>query len=398
VSFYRVRRSQIINRFKEQVPALIERPVGPGYVKWEDVYVSGDTIQQTLNRVQLDSNNKPQVLTLPEGVFEFNGFNEGYYEGFRIGAGGAAGCKGIWGSGRNSIIRPKKNSATKQLAGTIAGDQFGLNNVPDGVLRNFSLRGTEQNGLYYTGVKIYLSHNTKVDNLYLRGASPGYSNAPPGETFGINVYQSSDVTIQDTEIDGRDDDGNRVCSSPIGWNGSGVAGSSGNLARNAVVKRVYTHHSLSGMLTFWQTYNVYTEDYHTYSNASGPGALSGTGINHEESNGVIRHIRPILMNNGAYSGEPDRTGNTGGHMSMNNTVSDMADFRVEEPIFDTTLAPSGGFCTTQYANYQNTTTLERQKVTSPPVIIYKGVELAPVHHPNSGWGGWPKDQYQVILH
>ncbi len=84
------------------------RPSGSGYVRWEDLYRSGDTFQAVVNKV---TNNR--ILTLPEGTFTFRDFRNGYYDGIRVGDGTAAGCKGIVGSGRNTIIRGVANTATR---------------------------------------------------------------------------------------------------------------------------------------------------------------------------------------------------------------------------------------------------------------------------------------------
>lgn len=400
VSMYHAVDNQLIRPGRSQESATLERPTGPGYVRWEDIYVTGDTMQQTFNRVPLDANGQKQIVTFPEGLFEYNGFNEGYYEGFRIGGpdGHAGGVKGIWGSGRNTIFRPKANTANRQLPGNIAGDQFGFNRVDNAVLKNFALHGTPQNGLYYTGIKMYMSHNLEIDNLYLRGASPGYSNYPPGETFGLNIFQCTDALVQNCEIDGRDANGNRSSSSPLGWNGTGAPGAAGNLSKNATVKNVYAHHSIAGMLTFWQTLNVYTEDYYSYSNGSGSGSLSGAGINHEESNGVIRHIRPKLYLTGYKSTEPGHTQNNSSHMTMQNTTADMTDVQVIEPEFDTSHSPTGMFCVSQYEHYTNKTTGATDKVESRPKIIYKGVQLQAKDHPAKGWGDWPRDQYFAVIH
>ena len=84
----------------------------------------------------------------------------------------------------------------------------------------------------------------------MAGASRGYSQRPPGETFGINVMRSPRVTISDCEVDGRDSAGHRVAASPIGWNNT----------TDAKVYRTYCHHGVAGMLTFYNVTNIYTED------------------------------------------------------------------------------------------------------------------------------------------
>lgn len=91
-----------------------------------------------------------------------------------------------------------------------------------------------------------------IENLYLRNASPGHSNAPPGETFRINIYKTANAVIRDTEIDGRALNNMRTCASPIGWNNVENDTSTVN------VQRVYTHHGRTGMRTSRMTTNLIT--------------------------------------------------------------------------------------------------------------------------------------------
>lgn len=372
-------------------PADATRPTGPQYVRWEDLYVSGDTMQQTFNRVTPDANGIRRIMTLPEGEFVFSDFLNGYYEGFRLGKGGANGCRGIVGSGRNTVIYPKANTSTREkpaVGSLIAGTQFTINSVNNAVFGNFAMKGTPQNGRYYSGVTLDKSHDSQVFNLYLRGASPGYRNSPPGETFGVNLYLSNRVEVRDCEFDGRDDAGNRVCSSPLGWNS----------ATDARVLRCYSHHGLTGMLTFWQTTNIYTEDYKAYSTGIGPGGYNGCGINHEESNGVIRHIRPDITIFGRYSDEPGHTNNGSGHIALANTAAEMLNVQVLEPRHDRGAGSTGMFMVEQYDGYTNSNTGQKNKVKTPPLIIKNGVTLQPSHHPAAGWGDKDPTKYFSVIH
>src|SRR4051794_37669503 len=73
------------------------RPSGPGYVRYEDLYVGGDTLQQTFNRVTGND-----ILTFPEGEFIFDdGFTNGYYDCIRV----PTTCGGIAGSGNGTVFR-----------------------------------------------------------------------------------------------------------------------------------------------------------------------------------------------------------------------------------------------------------------------------------------------------
>lgn len=346
---------------------FVTPPTGVGYIRYQDLYVSGDTLQQVANKVTGN-----QILTLPEGEFYWNDFAQVNTTGLRLGVAGATGCKGISGSGRGTILKMTPNSSTHQAEGNVSTGTNQLNlmciqGMTGAVLENFSLIGTDQ-GSYYNGISVYSCPNATLSGLYLRGASPGFANAPPGETFGINIYLSNNVTIQDSEIDGRDAvTGSRTGASPFGWNSSD----------NAIVYRTYVHSGYAGMPTFWQTQNVYTEDLISYSTGSGSGGLSGSALNHERAWGIIRHIRPTLKPNGIYAKDTPggatlagSTQNNGLHTGLNNDQHDMNDVQFIEPIFDTGPGSAGCFAVSIGKDYIN-----GQMVTTLPTIIKNGVTL-----------------------
>jgi hypothetical protein len=357
------------------------RPTGADYVSYESLYANGDNLQAVINKV---TGNR--ILTLPEGEFTFSDFLQGNNDGIRIGTGKSVGCRGLVGSGRNTVIRGAANTASRDLGSKMAGTQLRIDGKANAVLSNFTLKGNPQNGLYYGGITVSNCPDAIVSNLYLRGASRGYANYPPGETFGINIFRSNRATISDCEVDGRDDAGNRVAASPIGWNS----------ATDAKVYRTYCHHGLTGMLTFWDTTNVYTEDYHAFSTSSGAGQLSGTGINHEQSQGTIKHVRPVLQVNGVYSGTADATASTSMHMSIANTKQDVTDFTVVEPTWDKS-AGSTGMMTVAIRNGY-TMDGGTQKVVTPPRIIKNGVVLLRSDHPVKGWGDKDPNKYFAWVH
>ena len=179
------------------------------------------------------------------------------------------------------------------------------------------------------------------ENSYLRDASPGYGNSPPGETFGIKIYKTPNAVIRDSEIDGRDVSGNRTCASPIGWN------------------------------------NV-------ISWSSGAGGLSGSGINHEQSGGRIRHIRPRLFLNGAKSQGPVRgkyghpaaddsakTSSNGATFGLATGLTDAgADFEMWYPEWDNTLGSSGIICMASY----NGDALGHAVKTAPKIYLQDSAE------------------------
>lgn len=360
--------------------AINYRPSGTGYVRYEDLYRSGDSFQAVVNKV---TGNR--VLTLPTGTFTLSGFTNGNHDGVRIGTGAAAGCRGIAGSGRDTIIRMKANVGTN-LGNNFAGNQMTISSKSGALLTNFSLRGNPQNGLLHAGILVSNCPNAEVSNLYLRGASRGTSQSPPGETFGINVLRCDGVVIKDCEVDGRDDAGTRVAAAPIGF----------NHASNVKVYRTYVHHGVASMLTFFRTNNIYTEDFRTFSTSSGTGGQSGHGINHEQSAGTIKHVRPQLFINGKYSQVDGRTASTGLHMALANTETDVTSFTVVEPTFDHGPSRTNMFCIQISDGY--TVAGVRNKVKTPPRIIKNGVTLAKSDHPLAGWGDKDPARYFAIIH
>jgi hypothetical protein len=338
------------------------RPTGAGYVRYEDTYVSGDTLQQTFNRV-----TGGKVLTFPEGTFTFSDFANGYYDGVRIGPSGASGCGGIAGSGRGTVFKMVANSSTKQSIGnaTSGTNPCFLINVQGTsgspltapVLQNFSLIGTAQ-GHYYNGIMVGYCNDAVISGLYLLGASPGYANYPPGETFGIDVWHSPRCTLKNTEIDGRDTNGTRTCASPFGWNNT----------TDAYVYNCYVHHSKAGMPTWWYTVNVTTRNLRSEYNGSGSGQLNGYGLNHENVTGIVRHYNPTLIID-----KPG--GNSGLHMSLNSSSTNDNDVQIIEPIFDA--GPTAGcFSVAINDSYDGAGTgTGTQQQTSLPTVIKNGVTL-----------------------
>ena len=403
-----------------------QRPTGAGFVTWESL-VSGAVANaqkaspQTpvvLTATFMKSITGNKVLTLPNGIFEAeNGFSNYVNDNMiGIGSGYAEGLRGIAGSGSHSTPGPSGAETILRMHGTLTGSpgqtpQGNLiiaNHVTDPYFAGFSLEGVQTRGdnVFHTGIMLNTCSGTPViERMYLRDASPGYGNSPPGETFGINVYKTPNAVVRDTEIDGRDLAGNRTCASPIGWNNVVNDTSTVN------VQRVYTHHGLAGMLTFWETTNLITEDYYTYSWSSGTGALSGSGINHEQSGGRIRHVRPRLFVNGAKSngpivgsyGHPARddttaTMSSGATFSVQSGLTDAgADFEISEPQWDNTLGTSGIICMASYDSYAL-----GQDVSSAPKISLKDQSgasylLTKIDHPNPGWNtADPKLDYAWI--
>lgn len=331
------------------------RPSGADYVRYEDIYVSGDTLQQTFNRV-----TGGKILTFPEGEFVFDqAFTNGYHDCIRI----PTTCRGIAGSGEGTVFRfpaglasqTKRDIGVNGIGGTNPLYLFFIDNVANAYFGNFKLVSDPDPGLYYNGIGINNGPDSVFENLKLVGASPGFSNYPPGETFGIGINNSNRLMIRDCEVDGRDETGTRVCASPIGWNN----------CRDSFMVNGYYHHARTGMVTWYKVTNATTTNVRSEYNGSSGGDQSGDAFNHERVSGTIEHNNPTLICNYQSSG------NKGLHMSMGSDES-TATFIIREPNFDSAGLPNDGCFAVYFPKiYAGSPTTQ----VSMPTIIKNGVTL-----------------------
>lgn len=333
----------------------VTRPSGTGYVRYEDLYVPGDTLQRVFNKVPYG-----KIITFPAGEFTWSDFKSpnGWHDGIRL----PPGLKGIAGSGIGMTrFRMLPNSSTQGHLEPSSGTNpfymwFMDNGTQSPVFQDFSFIGTEQ-GHHYNGFGIANTPNATFRRIKFHGANRGYGNYPPGETFSLGQNRSDNTRVIDVEFDNRDKlTGRRVGASALGFNNS----------RNAVVKRVYAHHGVSGMVTFWNMVNIYTEDLHTWTQGTGRGVLSSCGINHENVTGVIRHIRPKLIIAGRYS-EQKLTEDGGLHVSFANSHSDLLDAQIHDPVFDKSENATGALAVMIPDNYPT------QRIRTMPKVYFSGV-------------------------
>lgn len=344
------------------LPPLNVRLEGAGFQTYESLYSINDTLQQVVNKV-----TPGNVLTLPEGTFEMVDFSSAAgTNGLRLGTDTSGTvCRGIAGSGDNTILRMQANSSTKTPGASL--NSLCLIHIwkqRQAMFANFTLEGTEQ-GHDYNALRFSYCPSPTMFGVKEYGAHPGSMNYPPGETFGINVYMSDNAYVYDCEFDGRfRSTGARESASALGW----------NTASNAAVRNVYAHHGKTGMPTWWETTNIHTVDLVTDRNGSGSGALNGQGINHEKVGGVIRHIRPNLT-------IARSEGNTGLHFSLNNSIGaagsppfgDATDVQLLDVIHDP--GPTGGCFGVQIlAGYHPP---QGQTQVTSPMIVKNGVTLTP---------------------
>lgn len=334
------------------------RPSGTGYVTYESLYTTGNTLQQVLNKV-----TGSNVLTFPEGEFTFDNFANGYYEGVRV----PAACGGIWGSGRNTIFKMTPGTSNKANDTTAVPPSSGTNQCyligsyhSGPVYRNFQLLGTDQ-GHYYNGMRLVGTSGARISNVLIRdvffnGCYPGYANYPPGETFGFGTNWTDNVSLINCEFDGRHPTSRvKDGGSPFGWNNS----------TNAYVENVYAHHSKTGMPTFYATTGVHTVGLRAEYNGTGGGVLSAAGINHENVAGTVLHESPTLL--------IDRAGgNTDLHITLQNGIANNPDVTLTNVVHDA--GPNTAFSVMISDGYVDPQG-RAQKQTSLPTITKAGAVL-----------------------
>jgi hypothetical protein len=347
--------------------AAVARMTGPGTVRYEDLYRPGQTLQQVIQAVP--SGN---ILTFPEGEFTFRDFASpvARYEGIRI----TPNCRGIAGCGRTTVFKMVPYSSTKasvvpsqSQGGTNPLTLMKIANVNNAVLANFALVGTPQ-GHLYNGLSMWNGTNALLDGLYLQGASPGNWHSPPGETASIGFNHTAGTVFRNSEVDGRNPAGTRVCASPMNW----VS------CQDVTVQNVYAHHSLAGTCSFYDCHNVTTTDLRSEYNATGSGGLSGSGLNHENVTGRVRHTRPSLIIDRA-------SGNTGLHFNLMSGVGDNPDVVLTDVRHDTGPSRSGCFSVMISDGYHDPYG-RTQKQRTLPTITRAGVTLTPIDA-KKGTGG-----------
>jgi PKD repeat protein len=217
-------------------------PSGAGYIPFESL--SGN-LQQRVNSVAA-----PNLLALPPStIATLNGFTSTMNSCGLL----SKTCAGIVGAGsaKTTIEQTASTSAgaTAPGGGTNAHDLMRFEQ-PGVILQDFQIVGTAQQVPYYNGIRIKASNPT-VTRVKLVNAGPGNDKAPPGETFGLNLFSGSGGVITDVEVDGQ---------------GKGASGFATNSwAGTLQVTRLYTHDNwYSGGIALWQTIGNVTFDDCTF--------------------------------------------------------------------------------------------------------------------------------------
>lgn len=197
--------------------AAVNRPTGSDYVRYEQLYRSGDTVSDALGRL-----TEPKIVTFPEGKFECSDFNSGYQAGITI----PSICRGILGSGKGQTggasgtvftIRPMssrkgngRRDAQGQLYVPVQDDKTPcqltvlkqLNQRSPSVFGHFQVAGTEQ-GHLFNAFQVYgTAGSNKFSDVLVTGWD-GDAGAPPGETYGLAVNGPGQHALLRVEADGR---------------------------------------------------------------------------------------------------------------------------------------------------------------------------------------------------
>ena len=161
-----------------------------------------------------------QRARFPAGTFGDPDFvdpsNYPVYMTYSSSAGGWVGA----GIDRTVIAMPAYTSAQgARVPAQATGDtnQFTLVRVDGSAsVSGLTLLGTPQ-GHLYNGLQIFRGDRARITDVRIKGI-PGDNGAPPGETFSLNNYRSTDTTITGLEVDGTDSSGTPVAASGIGNN------------------------------------------------------------------------------------------------------------------------------------------------------------------------------------
>lgn len=291
-------------------------PTGAGYTLYTSIYSAGDTMRQVLAKVPAGN-----ILTLPDGIYEWANFNDPLTytgsSGFLFdGLVTPSNCKGIIGnSTTGTILRMTANTST--VGGFTNAvppsndtnydtNQCSLMQImtPNFVMKNLQVMGTPQ-GHPYNGVGVLNASGVTITNVFFNGCAPGFAGFPPGETFAFSTNHADNCSLINCEVDGRDPitKATNYGASPCGWNNS----------QNAYLEGCYFHHSRYSTLTFWQTTGIHTKNCRVeYCGTQGV-------LNMENVAGTVWHENLTLfedfasntndnhvsLNNGSYPNNPN---------------------------------------------------------------------------------------------
>lgn len=278
---YKIRRNGV------DVPMEVRRKTTPAVpVDENDQKIgAGYTPIQSLNLVNpfslkeaYSKNGNGTILTGPAGVYEESDFSRTTK--------GMVSMPNTWrgfsGVGKGTVVRLKPGTSTLTSADIPTARDQATNPyyliIAHGSTAQTWERFTFGPGANHNhgGIQARAGNNQLIfDDLDLFDLAPGNDWTPPGETFGLNAWQSpGGVTVRNVR-----GDGNNRGSSLIGFNS----------CRDIVVEDVDLRNSPWGMITFWQCTNFTTRRVKSYGGHA--------GINQEQVGGIIEHYNPELFPN-----------------------------------------------------------------------------------------------------
>ena len=280
-------------------PRQTPRPTGPEYIRYEDLYRSGDSVGSALARL-----TQPRIVTFPEGTFSGRDFDSGYQAGIGI----PALCRGIVGSGPGTLGGSTGTVFTMVPGSSSKGDgrrdEYGRLYVPvqgtstptqlcvmkqanqkaPAVWRNFQVVGSEQ-GHIHSAFQVFQTAGANVfENLLVAGWS-GNAGAPPGETMGLAVSGRGAHQLARVEADGRRTVGGAV----HGAMGLTVQDTSG-----ATFRDCYVHHVRAANFVMFQSVDGYMVNCTSDAVVADDVAIGGGGVNLERTAGWTL-VDPVVI-------------------------------------------------------------------------------------------------------
>ena len=280
-------------------PARTMRPTGADYIRYEDLYRSGDSVGAALARL-----TSAKIVTFPEGRFSCRDFNTGYLAGIAV----PALCRGIVGSGpgtlggsTGTVFTMDSWSSTKgngkrdssghlyvPVQGSSTPTQLVLlkqaNQKAPSVWKNFQVVGSEQ-GHIFSGFQVHETAGAnQFENLLVAGWS-GNAGSPPGETTGLAVSGRGAHTMVQVESDGRRTVGGTI----FGAMGVTFQNSSG-----ATFRSCYSHHMRTANYVMFQSLDGRMVDCTADALSAGSLGIGNGGINLERTAGWVL-TNPVMI-------------------------------------------------------------------------------------------------------
>ena len=264
-------------------PATTARPTGADYIRYEDLYRSGDSVGAALARL-----TSAKIVTFPEGKFSARDFNSGYQAGIAV----PALCRGIVGSGpgtlggsSGTVFTMATRSSTKNsrtyipAQGTSTPCQLFVlkqaNQKAASVWKNFQVAGTEQGHIFNAFQVFETAGANTFENLLVAGWA-GNAGAPPGETIGLAVSGKGAHKLTRVEADGRRTVGGEV----FGAMGLTVQNTSG-----ASFQSCYSHHLRVANFVMFQSVDGSMHDCTSDAVVPTSAAIGNGGVNLERTTG-----------------------------------------------------------------------------------------------------------------